>query len=395
MNAPNTAVAKRDDNPMVQFKGQLEQRAAQFKSVLPSHITVEQFQRTILTAVQSDPDLLKASRNSLMLACMKAAQDKLLPDKREAALVIFNNRQKDGQGKWQTVKEVVYMPMVYGLRKKILQSGEVVDITTAVVYRQEVESGRFIYEEGTERMLRHKPDLDPNFDPSDDDIAAAYSVATFKDGSKSFEVMRRSEINKVRETSKTGATHDRFGKPRDPSGPWVDWFSEMCRKTVMRRHAKSLPMSGDIIDIEARDDLDFARSSVGALAMGEPDAPTAIEDNSTRLPSAEELEQGYDDETGEIIEHDEQEDVDQVEQGEPQKTDARGNAAEPEWKTLCDETIARAIHAQTVIDVKNIESEWKELSADRGSWPDAGLDLADSVDREIDNAKKRLGGTKG
>lgn len=387
MNAPtNTAVAKRDDNPMVQFKGQLEQRAAQFKSVLPSHITVEQFQRTILTAVQSEPDLLKASRSSLMLACMKAAQDKLLPDKRESALVIFNNRVKDDQGRWETVKEVVYMPMVYGLRKKILQSGEVVDITTAVVYRQEVESGRFIYEEGTERMLRHKPDLDPDFNPSDDDIAAAYSVATFKDGSKSFEVMRRSEINKVRETSKTGATLDRQGKPRQPSGPWVDWFSEMCRKTVMRRHAKSLPMSGDIIDIEARDDEDFARSTVSALAMGEPDARTVIEDNSARLPSVEELEQGYDEDTGEIIEHDEP-----AHDDTPPQTDARGNVEKPDWEELCDEIIDRAVKAQTVIDLKNIEADWKKRSADRGAWPDAGLDMADTVDREIASAKKRLG----
>ena len=301
-----TQISNRKDNPLVELNSQLALRADQFKAVLPSHITVEKFQRTVMTAVQSDPDLLKADRKSLMLACMKAAQDNLLPDKRESALVIFNNRQKDPQGKWVTVKEVVYMPMVYGLRKKILQSGEVTDITTAVVYRQEIESGKFIYEEGTERMLRHKPELDPDFSPTDDDIAAAYSVATFKDGTKSFEVMRRSEINKIRQVSKTGAVGrtDYQGKPIDPKGPWVDWFSEQARKTALRRHSKSLPMSGDIIDIERNDEDEYARSSVAVLSATEPDEPT-------RLPSPEELDanaQGYDPQTGEVDEQQDQQD---------------------------------------------------------------------------------------
>jgi recombination protein RecT len=246
------AVANRQDNPIVALNNQLESRAEQFRMVLPQHISPDKFQRTILTAVQNDPALLDADRQSLLLACMKCAQDGLLPDKREAALVIFKEN-KNVNGQWQTKLLVQYMPMVYGLRKKILQSGEVSDIFTQVVYRQEIENGNFLYEEGTERMLRHKPILDPDFEPNDDDLVLAYSIATFKDGSKSFEVMRRSEIQKVQEKSQTGATRDRKGNPRTPSGPWVEWKSEQWRKTVMRRHSKSLPMSGDLIDIEARE----------------------------------------------------------------------------------------------------------------------------------------------
>jgi hypothetical protein len=74
-----------------------------------------------------------------------------------------------------------------------------------------------------------------------------------KDGTKSYEIMRRFEINKVRQMSQTGADGqtDRQGKPIPPKGPWVDWFAEMAKKTVMRRHAKTLPMSGDVlIDVE-------------------------------------------------------------------------------------------------------------------------------------------------
>lgn len=278
---------------VAQLNDQLTLRAEQFKMVLPSHISPEKFQRTVLTAAQTNPDLLNCDRQSFLNACMKAAQDGVLPDGREGVLVQFNTRQKiDGQ--WMTVKLVQYMIMVYGLRKKILQSGEITDIFASVVYRQEIDAGRFIYEEGSERMLRHKPLLDASFDPKDEDIALVYSVATFKDGSKSFEVMRRSEINKVREASQTGATTDRNGNPSEAKGPWVDWFSEMAKKTVIRRHSKSLPMSGDIFaDVEG-DDIDLAARSA-ALALSTPGGqPEAIEDHTDDTP--------HNPETGEVIE---------------------------------------------------------------------------------------------
>lgn len=269
-------------HPVQKFEHQLAERAIEFKKGLPGHISIGKFQRTVMTAVASNLELLTADRQSLINSCFKAAQDGLLPDGREAALVIFRDNKKQADGSWRQIKVVQYMPMVYGLRKKILQSGEIRDIQTQVVYRQEVEAGLFIYEEGTERMLRHKPLLDAGFNPSDDDIVAAYSVATFTDGTKSFEVMPRRDINKVREASQAGATRDKRGKPRDPSGPWVDWFSEMARKSVMRRHAKTLPMSGDILGEIERDDEEFAAySTQHVLGAQEPDEPIASQDRLT------------------------------------------------------------------------------------------------------------------
>lgn len=295
------AVAAQSNNPIVKLRGQLEQRANEFKMVLPSHIKPEQFQRTIITAVQADPELLNADRQSLILACMKAAQDGLLPDKREAALVVYKEN-KNVNGQWIEKKVVQYLSMVYGLRKKILQSREVTDIKASVVYRREVMDGHFIYEEGTEAMLRHKPILDLSEEEADDSqIVAAYSMATYKDGTKSYEVMRRFEVDKVRECSQTGATKDRKGRPRTPKGPWVDWYPEQAKKTVMRRHSKTLPQSGDIvapIDVEERDDALYAASTAAALDV-EPDAPRLVP------PTPQEANAGdppHDPETGEIDE---------------------------------------------------------------------------------------------
>jgi recombination protein RecT len=284
-----TALATEDSNPYRGLERSLSTRIAGLKDALPKHIDPAKFQRTVMTAAQSNPDLLTADRASLITSCMKCAQDGLLPDGREAALVIYTTRKKEGN-QWVSIKTVQYLPMVYGLRKKILQSGEISTLETSVVYRAEVESGAFIFEAGTEAMLRHRPMLDLDDDQiTDDQIVAAYSVATMKDGSKSFEVMRRSEINKVRQASQTGAT----GKTKynsteiiPPKGPWVDWFSEMARKTVMRRHSKTLPMSGDLIDMEGADEEASARSAARLLET-QADAPQLAPPTREELSEAD------------------------------------------------------------------------------------------------------------
>lgn len=305
MNAVST---QRELHPVTKLTMQLDERAAEFKKALPSHISPEKLQRTIVTAATNSPDLLTADRQSLIVAAMKAAQDGLLPDGREAALVIFNVNEKDAQGQWHKRKLVQYMPMVYGLRKKIVQSGEIVSLQTGLVYRAEMEAGAFLYEVGLEPPIRHRPMLDlPADELTDDKIVAAYSMAKMKDGTVSVEVMRRGEIDKVREASMTGATRDKKGNARSPKGPWVEWFGEMARKTVMRRHSKTLPMSGDIFtDVEGRD-MEAAVSAARLLDAVEPDAPVS-------LPSRDELDQSQiedrsgteagvqiDGETGEVL----------------------------------------------------------------------------------------------
>ena len=341
------------ENSFQKLEIQIAERADKFKAALPAHITPEKFQRTIMTAVQSDPDLLLADRGSLITSCMKAAQDGLLPDKREAALVVFQTSVKDGQGKWNKIQQVQYMPMVYGLRKKILQSGEVKDIFANVVYRQEIEAGLFLYEEGSERMLRHKPLLDPEFEPSDDDIACAYSIATFEDGSQSFEVMRRSEINKVRQVSKTGALGKEYqGKPIPPKGPWVDWFSEMAKKTVMRRHSKVLPMSGDLLDVEAYDQAVAARASHAILTAVEPPPPARIEHVD---PDTGEITDQHDDE--EIArELDAQSSAAERGLNDDDGVVTSGDNGEPAWQAMVNDWIA-ALDGADASTIKRIDAE--------------------------------------
>lgn len=345
MDAVTTTQAK-EPKPLIVFNTALEKRVEEFRKALPSHIPPDKFQRTVLTAAQNNPDLLTADRQSLILSCMKAAQDGLLPDGREAALVIFSTRVKDGGGKWVSKKLVQYMPMVYGLRKKIVQSGEVASLQTGLVYRAEMEAGAFLYEVGLEPPIRHRPILDlPAEALTDDLIIAAYSIAKMKDGTVSVEVMRRGEIDKVRQVSQTGAVgRTGFnGEAREAKGPWVDWFGEMARKTVMRRHSKTLPMSGDIIvDVEGRDHE--AASSTLQLMQVQPDAPVAL------LNPGDDQGEAHDPVTGEIRSRN-QGDSDQEEIARMLDAEASRNLNDmegpivdqdevPAWRPLVDQTLA-------------------------------------------------------
>jgi hypothetical protein len=73
------AVARQSDNPLVRFRSQLEQRTNEFKMALPSHIKPDQFQRTIVTAVQADPELLNADRQSLILGLHEGGAGRFAP----------------------------------------------------------------------------------------------------------------------------------------------------------------------------------------------------------------------------------------------------------------------------------------------------------------------------
>lgn len=238
--------------PIDLIRRSLEQMEPEFRVALPQHIPVDRFKRVVLTAINSDEGLLVADRKSLFGACMKAAQDGLLPDKREGALVIFNTKVKTDQGeKW--VKMVQWMPMVYGIIKKMRNSGELASIVSHEVYAKD----HFKYRLGDEESIEHEPYMG---DEEPGKMIAVYAIAKLKDGTVQREVMTRAQVDKVRSVSKS-----------KDNGPWVAWYEEMARKTVVRRLSKYLPMSTEIDDMLRRDDVESARADTLAWTPGVDD----------------------------------------------------------------------------------------------------------------------------
>jgi recombination protein RecT len=236
----NQAAAAERPNEVAVIRHELAGMTEQFKSALPAHIPVERFCRVVMTALQNNPDLVrKCSRRSLWNSAMKAAQDGLLPDGREGAIVDYG-----GEAQW--------LPMIAGLRKKARNSGEIATWDAQVVHAKDA----FEFELGDEPFIRHRPCLDE--EPGQ--VIAAYSVAVLKSGEKSREVMSIAAIEKVRARSRA-----------KKSGPWFSDFEEMCRKTVARRHSKVLPTSTDLDDLLRRDDdlYDIKGAGDAAIAGGD------------------------------------------------------------------------------------------------------------------------------
>lgn len=207
-----------------QVRHQLTAMQPQFAAALPKHVSPERFVRVVMTALQMTPALLNADRRTLFASAMKASQMGLLPDGREGAIVTFKDQAQ-------------FMPMVAGVMKMVRNSGEISTWSVQAVY----ENDNFDFCLGDEEHITHKPALSGR-----GKIIAVYSIVSMKDGEKSREVMSVEDVNAIRARSRSGN-----------SGPWVSDFAEMAKKTVVRRHAKRLPMSTDLDDALRADDEMF------------------------------------------------------------------------------------------------------------------------------------------
>lgn len=274
------------------------QMAAKLDQALPVNVTLDRFVRVTLTAVQTNPELITADRGTLYNSVIRCAQDGLLPDGREAALVIFTVKGE---------KRVQYLPMIGGLRK--VAAKHRVNLTAFVVYKED----DFDYQLGIDPFVRHKP---PKLDEPRGEPIGAYAVATDSEGRKYLEVMSRQEIEQVRAVSRAATSQ---------YGPWVNWWGEMARKTVGRRLFKQLPLA-DLDEPSARL-LDAADED--ASLPREPRMSLADANLSASIGATVPADEGPDDDVpleGEVM----------AENGEPSLFVAPTVAADP--KTRARET---------------------------------------------------------
>ena len=128
-----------------------------------------------------------------------------------------------------------------GLIKIATESGGISHIEARVVH----EKDEFFYQYGMNPQLNHVVCADPN--PGE--LTHAYAIAYLPNGYKTFEVITRKEIEKVKAVSAA------------KSGPWVEWFDEMSKKTVIKKLYKLLPqtdrMSTAVSVINEHEGIDF------------------------------------------------------------------------------------------------------------------------------------------
>ncbi|UDF29329.1 UNVERIFIED_ORG: recombinase RecT [Roseateles sp. XES5] len=225
------------NDPNVQtLRAQIEKRLDSFAEALPSHITPEQFKAVLIRAAMGDPNLLIADRVSFFEAALAAAIDGLMPDKKEGAMVVYNTKVKEnGRDVW--IKKVQWLPMIRGIFTKVYNTGKVKSATVGIVYGGDQfrawvdDEGEHLFHEEAEEQDRET-------------IRRVYAQVVMKDGGVFVETMRFTDIEKVRQSSKT-----------PEKGPWVDWWEEMAKKTPFKRLAKRLPISREIAQVLSRDDF--------------------------------------------------------------------------------------------------------------------------------------------
>ena len=207
----------------------LEKSKQQISLALPRHLSADRMLRIAMTSVRRTPKLLGCTPQSLLGAIMQASQLGLEPDGvlGMAYLVPYKD-------------ECQLIPGYKGLLDLARRSGQISTIYARVVYSTDL----FEYSFGLDETLRHVPGTSDEVG----EVVAAYAVAKMKDGAQQFEVMTRRELDAIRKRSQ--AAND---------GPWVTDFSEMCKKTVLRRLCKMLPASVELARAVALDE----RAEVG------------------------------------------------------------------------------------------------------------------------------------
>lgn len=224
-----------------QLVGTVSKMKDQFQLALPSHIDPDKFIRVAQTLIRTNTALQKCNSPSIYSALLKCAADGLYADGIHAALVPFGENCQ-------------YMVMLQGVLKKIRQSGEVISIEPDCVFEKD-DFDYYKDDKGT--VFLHRP----NYKEDRGKFVLAYSKAVLKDGSVMITVMSKSEIDKVRESSRS-----------KNSGPWVQWYEEMAKKTVVRRQSKFLPNSTDLESMFKSED-DYEQRDV-APAAAQLNAPT-------------------------------------------------------------------------------------------------------------------------
>ena len=197
-----------------EIQATLAKAAPQIAAALPANgsdgrARAQRAIRCALTELRRQPKLLECDRVSVLGSIVQACQLGLELD---ATL-----------GHAYLVPYGAQCQMVIGYRGLIalaLRSGRIRSIDAEVVYEGDV----FEVEQGTTPHLKHVPTMKER-----GEIVGAYAIATANDGSKQFRVLTVDDVAKRRRASKASK-----------SGPWVDWYDEMVKKTAVRSLCKLL-----------------------------------------------------------------------------------------------------------------------------------------------------------
>ncbi len=209
--------------------GFMETYKAEIARALPKHMTADRMARIALTEFRKTPALMKCDPATLFGAVIQCSQLGLEPGGTmgHAYLIPFENRKKG-------TTDVQFILGYRGMLDLARRSGQIVSISA----RDVCANDKFSYRYGIDETIEHIPS-----DGDRGELTHVYAVAKLKDGGVQFEVLTRAQIEEIRAGSQGYKTAIKFNKT---DSPWIAHFTEMAKKTAIRRLFKYLPVSIEI-----------------------------------------------------------------------------------------------------------------------------------------------------
>lgn len=237
-----------------------ESQKGTLAAVLPKHVGADRMLKIALGALRTTPKLMNCSVESLMGAVVHCSQLGLEPNTPlgHAYLIPFENRKKG-------VTEVQIVLGYKGLIDLARRSGQIVSIAAHEVCAND----EFEYSYGLDETLVHKPAMGAR-----GPVVAFYAVAKLQGGGHAFEVMSAEQINEIRDNSQ----NYKFARDKKMT-VWGQHYAEMGRKTVLRRLVKYLPVSIELAQAAALDELSGAGRSQALDNVLEGDYITPVGDD--------------------------------------------------------------------------------------------------------------------
>lgn len=210
-------------------KKMVEVKKEEFSKYLKgSNVRPEQFALMAVNCVIENKELLKCSPESFIKALRECADLRLPPSGAHgwAWIIPFKGT-------------ATMIPGYRGLIELARRSGEVLKIESGVAFEEDY----FTVSGGDDPKIVHRPSMDADRTKLG---SFFYAIASLKNGERVRDWMSRSEVEQVRNSS------------RSPGSPmWAKYFNEAGRKTVVRRLCKYLPMTEELATAIDRDDRQF------------------------------------------------------------------------------------------------------------------------------------------
>lgn len=209
-------------NHQATLKNYLDKGKKSLISMIGNEAGAERLIKLALMANSKIPKIRDCTHESLLRCLIECAQLNLEPFTvlQQAYIIPYEDRKKG-------IVEAQFMLGYRGIVTLARRSENLKSLEAHAVY----EHDTFECILGTEGTIKHIP----NWRGDRGDMIAVYAVAKYKDGGLQFDVMSKSDVEKIRRKSKS-PNH----------GPWMTDFDEMAKKTVVRRLGKYLELAPEI-----------------------------------------------------------------------------------------------------------------------------------------------------